>query len=146
MNYKKVFVDANVILDLFIPDRPFSEYSVTVIDWLSEKASELFTSCDLITTVYYVLARRNKNKALRFIEATTEIFTLIPFSNEELLKATEPMRKDRKFKDLEDTIQYVLAKKECCDLILTNDEKFSSPDIEVITTKKFYRNFIQGNQ
>ena len=48
MNFRKVFVDANVILDLFKLDRPNSDYSITVIDWLSERKSELFTSCDLV--------------------------------------------------------------------------------------------------
>jgi len=31
-NFNRVFVDANVIIDLFIPDRPFSEHSIIVID------------------------------------------------------------------------------------------------------------------
>ncbi len=77
MKFRKVFVDANVILDLFIPDRPFSEYSILVIDRLIEKKTELFTSCDLITTVYYVLTKAGKDKALKSIEVANEIFNLI---------------------------------------------------------------------
>ena len=37
------------------------------------------------------------------------------------------MEKDQNFKDLEDTLQYVLAKKEGCELILSNDKNFYSP-------------------
>ena len=146
MNFRKVFVDANVILDLFKLDRPNSDYSITVIDWLSERKSELFTSCDLITTVYYVLSKIDKDKALKSIEVATEIFNLIPFSNDEILEATILMRKNRNFKDLEDTIQYVLAKKENCDLILTNDQEFFSPDIKILTTKEFMENLSLRNK
>jgi predicted nucleic acid-binding protein len=137
-------VDANVIIDLFIPDRPFSEHSIIVIDWLSDIGSKLFTSCDLITTVYYVLSKSDREKALDSIEDAITLFKLIPFSNEEVIEAVNLMRNNNNFKDLEDTIQYVLAKKENCDLILTNDKKFFSPDIETLTTKDFYEKFIPG--
>ncbi len=143
MSFKRVFVDANIILDLFAPERPSSGYSVNVIDWLSEKDLELFTSCDLITTVYYHLAKIDKEKALKSIEVAAEIFSLIPFSNDEIFEATNLMRKNRKFKDLEDTIQYVLARKINCDLILTNDKGFFSPDIEILTAKDLYERFIK---
>ncbi len=135
MKFRKVFVDANVILDLFIPDRPFSEYSILAIDRLIEKKTELFTSCDLITTVYYVLTKADKDKALKSIEVANEIFKLIPFSNDEIIEAINLMKNNVNFKDLEDTVQYVLAKREDCDLILTNDQQFYSPDIPLLTTK-----------
>ena len=135
MKFRKVFVDANVILDLFIPDRPFSEYSILAIDRLTEKNIELFTSCDLITTVYYVLTKANKDKALKSIEVANEIFKLIPFSNDEIIEAINLMKNNTNFKDLEDSVQYVLAKRERCDLILTNDQQFYSPDIPLLTTR-----------
>ena len=140
MNFRRVFIDANVILDLFDPDRPNSDYSVTVIDCLLEEKSELFTSCDLITTVYYVLSKINRDKALKSIEATAEIFSLISFSNDEIFEAIGLIRKNKNFRDLEDTVQCVLAKKENCDLILTNDRRFFSPDIKIATTKEFVEN------
>ncbi|WP_283399551.1 hypothetical protein [Desulfurobacterium pacificum] len=51
------------------------------------------------------------------------------------------MKNNSSFKNLEDTIQYVLAKKEKCDSILTNDKKFFSPDIKVLTTKEICEHF-----
>ena len=48
------------------------------MDRLIEKKTELFTSCDLITTVYYVLTKADKDKALKSIEVANEIFNLIP--------------------------------------------------------------------
>ena len=143
MKLQRVFVDANVIVDLF-EDRAYSTYLVPVIEKLIILEVELFTSCDLITTVYYVLSKSDREKALDSIEDAITLFKLIPFSNEEVIEAVNLMRNNNNFKDLEDTIQYVLAKKENCDLILTNDKKFFSPDIETLTTKDFYEKFIPG--
>jgi len=136
VNFNKVFVDANVILDLFVPDRPFADQSITAIEQLLDRNVQLFTSCDLITTVYYFLAKLDRQKAFKSIEAVTEIFDLVPFSNIELIEALSLMRKDRNFIDLEDTIQYVLARKAGCDLIITNDKAFFSPDVAVLTSEK----------
>jgi len=95
----------------------------------------------LITTIYYILSKVDKEKALNYIEDSTSVFTLIPFSNKEVIEAVNLMKNNSNFKDLEDTIQYVLAKKEKCDLILTNDKKFFSPDIKVLTAKEVCENF-----
>ena len=142
MNYKKVFVDGNVILDYFLKDRPFSKYSEEAIDYLVEKDIELLTSCDLITTVYYVLSKKDKIQALYDIQDATKFFYIIPFSNYETQKAIELMQKDKKFEDLEDTLQYVLALENECDLILSNDDNFHSPEIKKVSTKDFIEKLI----
>ncbi|NPA58374.1 MAG: type II toxin-antitoxin system VapC family toxin [Aquificae bacterium] len=141
MNYKRVFVDGNVILDYFLKDRPFSKYSEKVIDYLVENDVNLLTSCDLITTVYYVLSKKDKTEAMLNIKDAAELFYIIPFSNEETKKAIELMERDKNFKDLEDTLQYVLAKENQCDLIISNDENFFSPDIKVVSTKELVETF-----
>ena len=137
MVYKKVFVDANVLIDLFDTDRPLREFSLKTLQTLLENGAELYTSCDLITTVYYVLRKKFGKEALVFVEKLNKMCFVISFSNEEVEMAIELMRNNPKFGDLEDTLQYVLAKKEYCDLILSNDKEFYSPDIEVLTTKQY---------
>ena len=62
MNFRRVAVDTNVILDPFIPDRSTSDYSVAVMDRVSENGSKLLISCDLITTAYYFLAKITRVK------------------------------------------------------------------------------------
>ncbi|GAB6072787.1 type II toxin-antitoxin system VapC family toxin [Venenivibrio stagnispumantis] len=133
MNIKKVFVDANVIIDMFDKNRENCIVANMIMNYCVDKDLELYTSCDLVTTVYYILSKKGKKKALEDIKAASDIFELIPFANEDLNKAIYLMEKDQRFKDLEDTLQYVLAKKEGCDLILTNDKEFYSPDIKVVS-------------
>ncbi len=141
MNINKVFVDANVIIDMFDKSREGCIISNRIINYCVDNNIELYTSCDLVTTVYYILSKKGKEKALENIKAASYIFKLIPFRNNQLNKAIYLMENDKNFKDLEDTIQYVLAKNEGCDLILTNDKDFYSPDIKVLTTEEFIKQF-----
>ena len=141
MNIKKVFVDANVIIDMFDKNRENCVVANMIMNYCVDKDIELYTSCDLVTTVYYILSKKGKKKALEDIKAASDIFELIPFANEDLNRAIYLMEKNQRFKDLEDTLQYVLAKKEGCDLILTNDKKFYSPDIQIATTSQFVKKF-----
>jgi len=124
----KVFVDANVIIDLFDSAREHHKLSTRAIEFLVKRGAELYTTCDLITTVYYVLAKRGREKALRAIEKSMELFKLIEFSNDEVLEAVKLIREEG-FKDLKDTLQYLLAKKSGCDFILTRDANFVSPKL-----------------
>ena len=141
MKFKKVFVDGNVIIDLFDNKRVNHKHSVEAIRVLLLNGVELLTSSDLITTVYYVLAKINKRKAFLDTKKVVELFEIIPFGKEEIEMAITLMEEGKKFKDLEDTIQYVAAKKVGCDLILSNDKGFYSPDIKVLTAKQFLEKF-----
>ncbi len=136
MNIKRVFVDANVIIDMFDKHRENCIAANIIMNYFVDNDIELYTSCDLVTTVYYILSKRGKKKALENVKEASNIFELIPFSNEDLSNAIYLMEKNQNFKDLEDTLQYVLAKKEGCDLILTNDKDFYSPDIKTATTSQ----------
>ncbi len=141
MNIRKIFVDANIIIDTFDESREGHIKAVEVIRYLlSKKEIELHTSCDLITTVYYVLRKKYGKEAIYDIEDALDVYNLIQFSSYEVKESINLIKENNKsFKDLEDTIQYVLAKKERCDLILTNDKKFYSPDIQTVTTSQLIK-------
>jgi len=83
-----------------------------------------------------VLKKKFKKEALTFIEKLAMVCNLVAFSNEKLEEAINLMRQNSNFKDLEDTLQYLLAKRVECDLILSNDGGFYSPDIKVLSAKK----------
>lgn len=52
------------------------------------------------------------------------------------------MQQDTDYIDLEDTVQYVLAKQAGCDLILSNDAGFIAKDLPVMSSM----DFIQGER
>ena len=132
----KVFVDANIILDRYDLDRPSHKYSLLVYEHLI-KSAKIFTSCDLITTIYYVNSKQDKHQALLNIQAISKTLKIIEFSNKEVEQTCNLMLEDTDYKDLEDTIQYIMAKKFECDLIISNDKNFISKDIELMTSKQF---------
>jgi len=134
----RVFLDANIILDLFDRARPFHKQSRDVYEYLIVNA-KIFTSCDLITTIYYVNAKIDKKQALKNIQNINKTLKVIEFSNQEIQETCELMLKDSEYKDLEDTIQYIMAKKHKCELIISNDALFVSKDIELMSSEQFYK-------
>lgn len=135
--FKKIFADANVILDIFDNTRPFSKFSIKAINYLLSNNANLLTSSDLITTVYYVLSRKDRKIALNAVKLSLDYFNLISFSNLEIEKTIKLMETDKTYNDLEDTLQYILAKNNRCEMILSNDNNFSSKDIKIATTEEF---------
>lgn len=142
MKYKRVFLDANVILDLYDQNRHFHKESAKAIYALLQDINiDIFTSCDIITTLYYVLSKKDKTKALDYILDLNDICSIVEFGNDEVLKSCRLMRQNKKFIDLEDTIQYVMAKKVDASLILTNDKSFVSDGIDVLCSDEFCKEF-----
>lgn len=137
--YKKVFLDANVFIDLFDETRDTEQKALQTLNYLTNGDIQLFTSCDLVTTIYYILSKNSKKLALTIIEKVNSICKVIEFSNKEIFETCELMRTNPKFKDLEDTIQYILALKEGCDLIISNDKEFASEEIKLVTTTQFLK-------
>ncbi len=134
----KVFIDANIFIDIFNIDRKMHKYSLEIYKYLIKNESVIYTSCDLITTIYYIDSKRDRNQALLNIQNIIKTLNIIYFSNKEIEDVCKLMLKDKGYQDLEDTLQYILAKKQNCDLIISNDKNFISKDIPLITSKEFY--------
>jgi len=138
VTYKRVFLDANIIADIYDKNRPFYAQSREAIQiLLANKDVTLFTSCDIITTLYYILRKSGKEEALDAIIKINELCSVVEFANFEIEQSCKLMKKNKNYKDLEDTIQYVMAKKVGCDLILSNDKGFVSEDLVLMSSSKF---------
>ncbi len=138
--YRRIFLDANVLVDIYDSYRPFSRDSQKAVRYLlSQESVDLFTSCDIITTIYYLRAKHAKNQALEDIVHINQICHIIEFSNTEVTRSCSLMKHDSRFSDLEDTLQYIMAKKIDADLILSNDRQFVSDEIAMMSTERFCR-------
>ena len=121
----KIFLDANVLIDIVDSARPHSIKSAEVFSYLVENIEEyeLFTSCDLITTLYYILIKQiEKKELLQQLKVLNKLIHVVEFGNAEIDEAIYLMEKNRNFKDFEDTIQFIVAKKVSSDYIITNDK------------------------
>lgn len=133
----KIFLDANILIDISDSSRPSFQESSNLFDHLTDnfKAYKLYTSCDLLTTIYYVLRRKfDKKTVLKKIKLMNKIIHVIEFGNQEIDEAVYLMEKNSNFTDLEDTIQFVMARKERCDYIVSNDKGFYSHDVPLFTS------------
>ena len=143
--YKRAFLDANIFIDMENDERSSCEDSSKIFKSLLENRVTIYTSCDLITTIYYILAKKDRQKALASIEKINRFCNIIEFSNKEVDSTCKLMREDKNFRDLEDTMQYVLALKENCDLIISNDKNFKSIDIKLLSAKEFLKEISHGS-
>lgn len=140
--YKRVFIDANIFIDINDENRKTFKSSLEILRFLTRNKIDIYTSCDLITTIYYVLSKKSKQNALQGIEKINKICKVIDFSNKEISLTSKLMRENKNFKDLEDTLQYVLAQKSKCELILSNDVNFYSEKVELLDTNEFCKRYI----
>ncbi|MDQ7046504.1 MAG: PIN domain-containing protein [Sulfurovum sp.] len=107
---KKIFLDANILIDILDDKRPTSRESAKIFEFLVRGVDNftLFTSCDLLTTVYYFTRKPlGQEMALKKIKKLNHIIKVIEFGNIEVSEAIELMERNKKYFDLEDTIQYV---------------------------------------
>jgi len=132
----RLFIDANIFIDVTDSTRKTSKSSLAFMDRMFDNMDryQLYTSCDLITTIYYILRKEiDSHGALQQIKRISKFISIIEFGNNEVDEAVKLMENNLKYKDLEDTIQYVMARKEKCDYIITNDNAFASGDVPVLS-------------
>ena len=143
----RVFLDANILIDKFDSTRIFHKFSDKSFEYMLLSGSiDVFTSCDIITTLYYIGSKKDKKQILHDIRAVNKTLEVIKISNKEIEETCELMINDNNYKDLEDTIQYIMAKKENCDLIISNDKNFISKDIKLLTSEEFYKQYVEGQK
>lgn len=132
----KIFLDANIILDLIDRDRGNFEVTKKRIQSYILKDYELYTSCDIFTTVYYVASKKIDFEVIVLeLEKIITFIKIIPIDIAIITNALE-VAKNENHKDLEDILQYLCAKTQNCELIVSNDKKFYSKDIKVETILK----------
>ena len=134
----KVYLDTNIILDLFDNERHFSKSSIALIDELFQEGSDFYINSDTLTNTFFILKSRKKvsqEAALDALEKITAFCEIVPLEKSDAQKAIN-LCKDSEIPciDYEDTVQYVCAKKIEADLIVTNDKGFVSLDIKTRQT------------
>ncbi len=134
-----IFLDTNIVMDLFDANRIAHKSSLKLIKEFLENKATLYVNTDTLTTSFYLLRSLKKTtleESLYAIREITKICEVISIEMEDIDKALS-LCEDTKspYKDYEDTMQYVCAKKVNANIIVTNDKKFVSKDIKVVNTK-----------
>lgn len=143
MKSEKVFFDANIFNDIFDRERASHQYSNRAYLGSLERGVVIATSCDIATNIYYIAAKyTTRANALDAIDLLKTTVSILPFGEAELSATIDLMRKDRDYTDFEDTIQYIMALNEGCDVIVTNDRRFVSKEIPCLSSERFVKQYL----
>jgi len=128
-----IYIDTNIAIDICDIKRPAHASSLKTIRKYTDSQCELYINSDTLATLFYVLRNHAKfsfEETLEKMYFIGEVFTLISIDETIFYTALELCSK-KECIDYEDAVQYVCAKQVEADLIVTNDKKFVSVDIEL---------------
>jgi len=133
-----IYFDTNIFIDLMDSTRPYALGSMALNrDYIAE-GKIVHINSDTITNAFYVMS---KNKAytpkelLVLFKKMVSLFKVVAIEEKEVMMALSLCEDDATdFKDYEDALQYVCAKKVGAELIVTNDKGFVALDIELYST------------
>ncbi len=101
----RVFIDTDVIIDLFIDRKPHHEIALEFFTIATKYNVALTTSPIVIANTYYLLSKiKNKTYALEKVRDLRKIMKIVPI-NEMIID----LALSTPYKDFEDTLQYYCA-------------------------------------
>ncbi len=137
MEKSKIFLDANIIIDLMVPTRETHTVALELLKYLTSGNYQIVISEDILSTVFYVV--KEKKKALNFFKTIQSKWHIVPFGAEVIQNAIEVSLE--KSLDLEDVLQCLCAKENGCSALITNDKKFVDCGVAIYTTDEFLSEF-----
>ena len=134
-----IYVDTNIVIDMCDSARKFHENSFELVTAYLEEECELFINSDTFSNLFYILSTHSILTKIEIVEKMrfiNEIFSLVSIESQDVEMALDLCADEgNKYKDYEDFMQYVCAKKIGADLIVTNDKGFVDLDIDIVGTK-----------
>ncbi len=135
----KIFLDTNIILDIFDSKRPFAEAAISLFLKIEQIELLAYFSESVVTTTDYILAKKfNTTERLEIINSLINHVKIIACNNAIIKNAIREANND-----LEDSILYQLALNKELDYFISNDKnaksKLSSKKLPIVTTKEFLK-------
>lgn len=131
---QRIFIDSDIILDLFAKREPFYQPAAELFSLVEKKAVRAFVSPIIIVNLNYVLRKlKNKEQAIKCLQRLKLLVKILPVDEKviELALTSE-------FTDFEDAVQYYTAKENGLDFLLTRNTKdYKKADITVMTAEEY---------
>jgi predicted nucleic acid-binding protein len=132
---KNVFIDINILMDIFAERKPFLKSSLAIYILGNNKEINLYTSSNTITTLHYLLKKITSEEKTRLaLEHVIDYVSIIPVDVNIIKKSLKSSHKD-----FEDAIQITSAQSiHNMDCIVTRDLKdYKNSEIKVFTPDEF---------
>jgi len=132
---KRIFVDTNIVIDLFSRREPFFEESAILFSLADKKKIELAVSSLTIANTSYALSRQmDSNKSKSILRKLRLIVKILPLND----KIVGLALNDETFSDFEDGLQYFTAIENGQELIITRNLKdFKNSKLPTMTARQF---------
>ena len=139
MDFKHIFLDTNILVDIVANRFPFSKNAISIFDYCQRRKITMYSSSHSIATMHYIAKRMVDEKELRSIIADLlDTISIIAVTESILKKSLKSSHKD-----FEDAIQITAAQSiNTMDCIVTRDLKdFKNSEIKVFTPDEFLIKF-----
>ncbi len=131
----KIFVDTNIFLDIALQREKLNE-ALMIFKSVKSGIFEGVIADITIVNIDYI-SRKAEGDVRAYLQAIEKSFSIVG-ANNAIVKASLALAN----KDLEDNIQYLLAKELSCDCIVSNDKSFYKGEIEVLNSDAFIEKFL----
>lgn len=132
----KIFVDTNIFLDIALK-REKSQEALTLFKAVKNEIFEGVIADITIVNIDYI-SRKVAGDVRAYLEAIERNFIIVGADNRSIKEALSLENRD-----LEDTIQYLLATINDCDCIITNDKNFYRDKILTLSSSEFIEKFLK---
>ena len=131
---KKLFIDSDVLLDLLLDKKPFSEDTATLIEASIASDVTLYTSSLSIANMHYIIGRlETKKKADSKIKKILKIMSIENLGQTVIDQAVES-----KFRDFEDSIQNFCAVEAKHEILITRNTKdYKESQLSIFTPEEY---------
>ncbi len=132
---EKIFVDANIVMDLFEKRPEFYQEAQELFTLSDKKNAKLYVSGLTLANVHFLLYKHLKMEARKVLAKFKVLVEVLAVDDKIIVLA---LTSD--FKDFEDAIQYYTAIENEMDIILTRNKKdFKNSDLPILTAKEFLK-------
>ena len=128
-----LYFDTNIVIDLLDSTRPIAKDSFAIMQRATMEGRSIYINSDTVTNAFYILSKQKKYthpELIKLLKKVVNLFEVVPVEQKEVLEALTLCEDEKSaYKDYEDALQYVCAKKAGASVIVTNDKMFVSDDV-----------------
>ena len=130
----RVFIDADIILDLLLARQPFLPSARALFLLVQESGVEGYISPLILSNVFYLLRKSSSTQeAVAALRKLRLILRVLPMD-----ERTVDLALASSFTDLEDALQYYAAVDQNLDALITRNKKdYRSPELPILTAEEF---------
>lgn len=132
----KIFIDTNLFLDIILSRDGYDD-AVQILNSCSNGMFEGYVSDITLLNIDYIAHKQVKNIE-DFLKTIVSVFKVVGADNTTFDEAFKINNKD-----FEDSIQYVCAKENECEVIVSNDKHFYKGSVEVMDSSEFSKRYLK---